>query len=253
MGNTIGIGLLGFGTVGSGVYEHLARNGDLLRERLGIDLRIERIAVRDSRKPRSAPAEPGAMQVRKVCDLERPSERRLDRAVSHFDSVGLNPETVDSDRKPSDRQEDEQELAHFCGRPGGLREASRGNSNRIILCRVIGSAVIFFACDGDDRINIDHRRPSRLFFLKRHFPSSGYFRADPLCEAGDWRRATDRWPRWSSTSFSVPGNLGWISVDARFRKFPRRTMPAVSTLGYVSLSRYAHVGERPGGTLRKEL
>ncbi len=57
MGNSIGIGLLGYGTVGSGVYENLARNGDLLRERLGIDLRIERIAVRDARKPRTAPAE----------------------------------------------------------------------------------------------------------------------------------------------------------------------------------------------------
>jgi homoserine dehydrogenase len=57
MGNTIGIGLLGYGTVGSGVYENLARNGDLLRERLGIDLRVERIAVRDPRKPRTAPAE----------------------------------------------------------------------------------------------------------------------------------------------------------------------------------------------------
>ncbi len=57
MGNSIGIGLLGYGTVGSGLFENLARNGELLRERLGIDLRIERIAVRDTRKERTAPAE----------------------------------------------------------------------------------------------------------------------------------------------------------------------------------------------------
>src|SRR5471032_2265575 len=57
MDNTIGIGLLGFGTVGSGVYEHLTRNGDLLRERLGIDLRIVRIAVRDLARERRAPRE----------------------------------------------------------------------------------------------------------------------------------------------------------------------------------------------------
>ena len=57
MDNTIGIGLLGFGTVGSGVYEHLTRNGNLLRERLGIDLRIVRIAVRDPAKERTAPRE----------------------------------------------------------------------------------------------------------------------------------------------------------------------------------------------------
>ena len=57
MGNSIGIGLLGYGTVGSGVYENLVRNGDLMRERLGIELQIERIAVRDPRRARSAPAE----------------------------------------------------------------------------------------------------------------------------------------------------------------------------------------------------
>ena len=89
--------------------------------------------------------------------------------MSYLDSVGLNPETVDSDRKPSDRQVDEQKLARIYGRPGGLREASRGNSNRIILCRAIGSSVIFLACDSDDRITIDRRGPLRLFFLEASF------------------------------------------------------------------------------------
>ncbi len=40
----IGIGLLGFGTVGAGVVEGLQRNGDILAERLGVRLVLRRIA-----------------------------------------------------------------------------------------------------------------------------------------------------------------------------------------------------------------
>jgi homoserine dehydrogenase len=40
----IGIGLLGFGTVGAGVVEALQRNGDLLAERIGVKLVMRRIA-----------------------------------------------------------------------------------------------------------------------------------------------------------------------------------------------------------------
>jgi homoserine dehydrogenase len=59
MSRTIGIGLAGFGTVGAGVYKNLARNGDLLGQRLGARFDVRRIAVRDTGKVRSveAPAE----------------------------------------------------------------------------------------------------------------------------------------------------------------------------------------------------
>jgi homoserine dehydrogenase len=59
MSRSIGIGLAGFGTVGAGVYKNLARNGDLLGQRLGARFDVRRIAVRDARKVRSveAPAE----------------------------------------------------------------------------------------------------------------------------------------------------------------------------------------------------
>lgn len=43
----IGIGLLGFGTVGAGVVEGLQRNGDLLAKRLGVRLVLRRIADLD--------------------------------------------------------------------------------------------------------------------------------------------------------------------------------------------------------------
>jgi homoserine dehydrogenase len=54
----IGIGLAGFGTVGAGVFKHLTQNRDLLTQRLGLELVVRRIAVRDpkKRRPVEAPA-----------------------------------------------------------------------------------------------------------------------------------------------------------------------------------------------------
>jgi len=46
------IGLAGFGNVGAGVYKNLEKNRDLLRERIGRDLVVRRIAVRDASKSR---------------------------------------------------------------------------------------------------------------------------------------------------------------------------------------------------------
>ncbi len=55
----IGIGLAGFGTVGAGVFKHLAQNRALLSQRIGLELSVRRIAVRDPKKARDvkAPAE----------------------------------------------------------------------------------------------------------------------------------------------------------------------------------------------------
>ena len=59
MSQPIGIGLAGFGTVGSGVYKNLLANGNLLAQRHGARFEVRRIAVRDPKKPRAiaAPAE----------------------------------------------------------------------------------------------------------------------------------------------------------------------------------------------------
>jgi len=49
---TIRIGLLGFGTVGQGVWKHLHNNRAALERRLGVGLDIVRIGVRDLKKER---------------------------------------------------------------------------------------------------------------------------------------------------------------------------------------------------------
>lgn len=50
----VNLGIIGGGTVGSGVYDALQRNGSLMSSRLGIGLEVCRVAVRDLKKKRPA-------------------------------------------------------------------------------------------------------------------------------------------------------------------------------------------------------
>jgi homoserine dehydrogenase len=51
----VNLGLVGGGTVGGGVWSALERNGALMASRLGLSLRVNRVAVRDPKKSRSMP------------------------------------------------------------------------------------------------------------------------------------------------------------------------------------------------------
>ena len=48
------IGLIGLGTVGSGVYQAIQKNGALMASRLGVQFHVAKVAVRDLEKKRSA-------------------------------------------------------------------------------------------------------------------------------------------------------------------------------------------------------
>jgi homoserine dehydrogenase len=54
----IGIGLAGLGTVGAGVYKHLIQNRAIISERLGLQLSVHRVAVRNPEKKRSVSPPP---------------------------------------------------------------------------------------------------------------------------------------------------------------------------------------------------
>ena len=49
----VNLGIIGGGTVGSGVYEALQRNGPLLASRVGVPVKVHRVAVRDLKKQRA--------------------------------------------------------------------------------------------------------------------------------------------------------------------------------------------------------
>jgi homoserine dehydrogenase len=55
------LGILGLGTVGSGVVKILQQNRDVLERRVGIPLHIKRIAVRNMQAKRAAEVEPGLL------------------------------------------------------------------------------------------------------------------------------------------------------------------------------------------------
>ncbi|MEI8106888.1 MAG: homoserine dehydrogenase [Verrucomicrobiota bacterium] len=65
---TLGIGLAGLGNVGAGVFKHLTQNRALLRERLGTDLEVRKIAIRDPMKRRD-PSVPEALLTTRAEDL----------------------------------------------------------------------------------------------------------------------------------------------------------------------------------------
>ena len=61
MHRQINIGLIGLGTVGSGVVNILQRNADLIRRRLGVPIEIVKVAVRDPKRQRDVTLKPGVL------------------------------------------------------------------------------------------------------------------------------------------------------------------------------------------------
>lgn len=57
--DAIGVGLLGFGTVGRGVYRVLQKNRELIAHRSGTTLAVKKALVRDPKKERGIPLPPG--------------------------------------------------------------------------------------------------------------------------------------------------------------------------------------------------
>ncbi len=61
VGTTLQLGMAGLGTVGTGVYEALCRNHDLLEARAQISFAVRKIAVRDLSKPRDVDIDPSLL------------------------------------------------------------------------------------------------------------------------------------------------------------------------------------------------
>ena len=72
----IGIGLAGLGNVGAGVFKHLQSKRTLLRERLGMDLEVRKVAVRD-RARRASEGFPEAILTERWQDLVEDPEVRI--------------------------------------------------------------------------------------------------------------------------------------------------------------------------------
>lgn len=71
--STIGVGLLGLGTVGRGVYRVLEKNREIISARLGASLEVLRILVRDAEKDRGITLPPGLLTTDPAAVLEDPA------------------------------------------------------------------------------------------------------------------------------------------------------------------------------------
>ncbi|MEW6447088.1 MAG: homoserine dehydrogenase [Bacillota bacterium] len=99
--NAIGIGLLGLGTVGRGVYRVLQNNRELIAARLGAQLEVVKVLVRDKGKDRGIPVpseilttdpagvleDPGVSIVVEVMGGIEPARRYVLEALSRGKSV----------------------------------------------------------------------------------------------------------------------------------------------------------------------
>jgi homoserine dehydrogenase len=69
----VGVGILGFGTVGAGVAEGLLRNHDLMAERLGVDIVLKKIADIDITTPRGITVDSDVLTTDAKAVIEDPS------------------------------------------------------------------------------------------------------------------------------------------------------------------------------------
>jgi homoserine dehydrogenase len=72
MKNKISVGLIGFGTVGTGAYRILTENADIIRERLGVPVEVKRIATRDLKRDRGIAVPPGVLTDNPAAIVEDP-------------------------------------------------------------------------------------------------------------------------------------------------------------------------------------
>lgn len=61
MTREIGVGMIGFGTVGTGVARILIENAELIRRRVGVPIKLVRIADLDITRDRGVPLSPGVL------------------------------------------------------------------------------------------------------------------------------------------------------------------------------------------------
>jgi len=87
----IGIGLLGFGTVGAGVVEGLQQNGDVMAERLGVRPVLRRIADIDIESDRGVTVDPDILTTDAAAVIDDPA---VDIVVELIGGTGIARELV---------------------------------------------------------------------------------------------------------------------------------------------------------------
>lgn len=84
--DTVQVGLLGLGTVGSGVMQILLMNAKQIRDRAGIDIAVKKILVRDKQKVRAVKVDPSLLTTDAAEILEDPE---IDVVIELIGGLGV--------------------------------------------------------------------------------------------------------------------------------------------------------------------
>lgn len=191
---TIEIGLLGLGVVGSGAVRTLEENRDAIERKVGARVRIKRIAVRDTQKPRLVDVDPALLTddvgavlddpgIRIVCELiggVHPAREYVLRAIENGKSVvSANKELIAKDgHEPMHRASEQGVDFMFEGSVGGgipiiqaMKSALAGNRITEVKGIVNGTTNYILSRMTEEG--------AELADVLRDAQASGYAEADP--------------------------------------------------------------------------
>lgn len=87
----VNVGIIGFGTVGAGTYEALTANRDLIADRVGLEVRVKKIADLDIESDRGVPVDPGILTREALEIIEDPE---IDIVVELMGGLGKAKEFI---------------------------------------------------------------------------------------------------------------------------------------------------------------
>ncbi len=126
---TVNVGLIGLGTVGSGVVEILKRHGEQFRTRAGVDLALARCADRDPARAAALGLAPEAFTTDAADIIGDPS---IDIVIELIGGTGVARSIVLDALAAGKTRRDRQQGAHGHARPGD--HGCRGRHRRRTSC-----------------------------------------------------------------------------------------------------------------------
>lgn len=261
MKDEINVGILGLGVVGSGTVRVLTENADAIARKVGVPVRVKKIAVRDLDKPRAVDVAPALLTDRAdeviddpdidiLCELiggVQPARDYVLRALGTGKNiVTANKEMMAKAGHDLLHEAEERRLDFsFEGSVGGgipiiqpLKEALAGNKFSEIIGIVNGTTNYILskmARDGADFGDV-------LAEAQAH----GYAEADPTSDIGGFD-AQYKTAILASIAFTSRINVGDVYVEG-ITKIEKRDMEVAHDLGYVI--KLVGIGQEADGQLQ---
>jgi homoserine dehydrogenase len=242
----VNIGILGLGVVGSGTLQLLQNNQAEIEHRIGLPIRIKRIAVRNINKPRAVEVDRNLLttdaseilddpDIDIVCELiggihpARDFVLRAMRAGKHV--VTANKEMLAKEGDALMREASQRGLDfQFEGSVGGgipivqpLKNALAGNQIREVLGIINGTTNYILT-----KMTLEH---ADFDVVLKEAQEKGYAEQDPTSDVGGFD-AQYKIAILSSIAFSSPIKINDVFVEG-ITRIQKRDIAAAAELGYI--------------------